>query len=389
MGSNLKDVVDSGSVYIIAEIGQNHQGNINHAKKLIKKAAEAGVNAVKSQKRHTRTLLTPEEYDRPYDTPNAFADTYGKHRDALELSVEEHLELKQEAENYGLDYFVSPWDPVSASQMNEVGMPLMKIASASITDKETIDAACEGGAPLIFSTGMSTEEEIEQAANWIRNAEINVRCILHCTSTYPAEFNQLNLNYIPVLQEKYSDFIIGFPGETHETIQSNVDFIKNSGIDFYSLKEFWYAPNAPIAAKASQFGLEGFGNKWKHNTMTSQEASTIKLEIFNDINEIKGQNYVAIQGDFLVNSKKNKITNLKPEKRLYPVTNIVTTEAAIHTNLARDLYIVLGDGNSNDGWVVRFYINPLVIWIWIGVVFMFVGGILSIKKSVNKKRIIG
>ena len=74
---------------------------------------------------------------------------------------------------------------------------------------------------------------------------------------------------------------------------------------------------------------------------------------------------------------------------MYPVTNIVTTEAAIHTNLARDLYIVLGDGNSNDGWVVRFYINPLVIWIWIGVTFMFVGGILSIKKSLNKKRIIG
>ena len=221
MGSNLKDVVDSGRVYIIAEIGQNHQGDINHAKKLIKKAAEAGVNAVKSQKRHTRTLLTPEEYDRPYDSPNAFADTYGKHRDALELSVEEHLELKQEAESYGLDYFVSPWDPVSASQMNEVGMPLMKIASASITDKETIDAACEGGAPLIFSTGMSTEEEIEQAANWIRNAEINVRCILHCTSTYPAEFNQLNLNYIPVLQEKYSDFIIGFSGH-HRGISMDI-----------------------------------------------------------------------------------------------------------------------------------------------------------------------
>jgi len=125
--------------------------------------------------------------------------------------------------------------------------------------------------------------------------------------------------------------------------------------------------------------------------MNIKDQVTIKnyTVIFNDINEIKGQNYVAIQGDFLVNSKKNKITNLKPEKRLYPVTNIITTEAAIHTNLARDLYIVLGDGNSNDGWVVRFYINPLVIWIWIGVVFMFVGGILSIKKSLNKKRIIG
>ena len=212
MGSNIKEIIDSGGVYIIAEIGQNHQGDIEHAKKLIQKAAEAGVNAVKSQKRHTRTLLTPEEYDRPYDSSNAFADTYGKHRDALELSVEQHLELKKVAESLGLDYFVSPWDPVSAAQMKDVGMPLMKIASASITDKETIDVACEGKMPIIFSTGMSTEEEIEQAANWIRNAGVEVRSILHCTSTYPAEFNQLNLNYIPILKAKYSDFIIGFSG---------------------------------------------------------------------------------------------------------------------------------------------------------------------------------
>ena len=83
----------------------------------------------------------------------------------------------------------------------------------------------------------------------------------------------------------FAAFIIGFPGETSETIQTNINFIKQSGIDYYSLKEFWYAPNAPIAAKANQFGLEGFGNKWKHNTMTSQEASTVKLEIFNDVNE--------------------------------------------------------------------------------------------------------
>ena len=160
MGSSIKDTVDSGSVYIIAEIGQNHQGNLEHAKKLIQKAAEAGVNAVKSQKRHTRTLLTPDEYDRPYDSPNAFADTYGKHRDALELSVEQHLELKQVAEELGLDYFVSPWDPVSASQMNEVGMPLMKIASAGITDKETIDT------DLLDNCEDMQEEKSDNSIEW-------------------------------------------------------------------------------------------------------------------------------------------------------------------------------------------------------------------------------
>ncbi len=123
--------------------------------------------------------------------------------------------------------------------------------------------------------------------------------------------------------------------------------------------------------------------------MNVKDKMTIKnyTVTFDEINEIKGQNFVAIQGNFIVNKKKNKVTNLKPEKRLYPVTNIITTEAAIHTNLLRDLYIVLGEGNINDGWVIRFYINPLVIWIWIGVMFMFIGGLFSIKKSLHKKRI--
>ena len=91
----------------------------------------------------------------------------------------------------------------------------------------------------------------------------------------------------------FAAFIIGFPGETSESIQTNIDFIKNSGIDYYSLKEFWYAPNAPISQKAVKFGLEGFGNNWKHNTMTSQEASLVKMDIFNEINKnTKAQQYV-------------------------------------------------------------------------------------------------
>ena len=96
------------------------------------------------------------------------------------------------------------------------------------------------------------------------------------------------------------------------------------------------------------------------------------------IDEIKGSNYIALQGNFLVyDSKKNFITKLKPENRFYPVTNNFTTEASIHTNLFRDLYIVLGKGNLKDGWTVRIYHNPLVIWIWIGALTVFFGGILS------------
>lgn len=203
--------IGKDDVYIIAEIGQNHQGELGNAMELISKAKECGVDAVKSQKRHTRTLLTDEQYDRPYETPNAFGPTYGLHRDALELSVEQHLELKNHAESLGIDYFVSPWDPVSASDMIEIGMKIFKIASASITDEETVKKVVASGSSIIMSTGMSTEEEIEICARWIRETA-SQKVMLHCTSTYPSDFCDINLSFLYKIAEKYPDFTVGFSG---------------------------------------------------------------------------------------------------------------------------------------------------------------------------------
>ena len=109
--------------------------------------------------------------------------------------------------------------------------------------------------------------------------------------------------------------------------------------------------------------------------------------VFEKIDEIKGVNYLALQGNFLVyDEEKNVITKLKPQNRFYPITNNFTTEASIHTNLLRDLYVVLGEGNLKDGWVVKFYYNPLVVWIWIGALVIFFGGIISINSNLNKLR---
>ena len=114
--------------------------------------------------------------------------------------------------------------------------------------------------------------------------------------------------------------------------------------------------------------------KMKINNEIKIEKYTIFLE---KIDEIKGTNYVAIQGNFLVyDDDKKLVTKLKPENRFYPITANFTTEASINTNLFRDLYIVLGNGNLEKGWTVRIYYNPLVIWIWIGALMIFLGGIL-------------
>jgi len=123
----------------------------------------------------------------------------------------------------------------------------------------------------------------------------------------------------------------------------------------------------------------------KINTSTQINKYNI---IFKEINEVKGPNYLAIKANFDVYDKnKNFVTDLEPENRYYPISNIFTTEASIHTNLSRDLYIVLGEGNSNDGWVVKVYHNPLVIWIWIGALIVFMGGIVSINNNLKKIKI--
>jgi cytochrome c-type biogenesis protein CcmF len=118
-------------------------------------------------------------------------------------------------------------------------------------------------------------------------------------------------------------------------------------------------------------------------------GNEVKIEnytvVLKEINEIKGKNYLALQGNFFIFDKKNKLIKiLKPENRYYPITSNFTTEASIHTNLLRDLYIVLGEGNLNDGWVVRIYFNPLVIWIWIGAFTIFLGGIFSTNINLRK-----
>ena len=111
--------------------------------------------------------------------------------------------------------------------------------------------------------------------------------------------------------------------------------------------------------------------------------------IFEKINEIKGSNYVALQGKFLVyDNNKKFITELRPENRFYPITNIFTTEASINTNLFRDLYMVLGEGNSEKGWVVKIYYNPLVMWIWLGALIIFLGGLISLSNNLKKLQVL-
>ena len=196
--------------YLIAEIGQNHQGDLDLAKRLLVKAKECGVDAVKSQKRDIATLLTQEEYDRPYRSPNAFAATYGKHREALELSRQEYVELSEFAAQVGITFFSSPWDVPSAILLNEIGMPIFKVPSACLTHHVLLEELVGFDRPIIISTGMSDLEEVDAAMAVVRQASDVY--LLQCTSTYPSSFDTVNLRVIEAYRERYPWATVGFSG---------------------------------------------------------------------------------------------------------------------------------------------------------------------------------
>lgn len=195
-------------IKVVAEIGCNHQGDFEIAKHLIKEAAEAGAWAVKSQKRTIKEYLTSEQYNRPYEGPNSFGPTYGKHREALELSQGQHLELLRYARSLGIKYFVSVWDLTALKEMMEIGLDIIKIPSALLTNDKLLKEAVKYQVPIFLSTGMSTIEEIDHAVNILKDNDVT---LFHTTSCYPCEFKNVYLKNITFLQERYG-LPVGFSG---------------------------------------------------------------------------------------------------------------------------------------------------------------------------------
>ena len=193
-------------VYIIAEIGINHNGDVNLAKELITTAKKAGCDAVKFQKRTISEVYTDEELDKPRESP--WGTTNREQKEGLEFSIEEYKELESFTKNLGLDFIVSCWDIPSVKLVEEhLNVNYHKVASALLTDKEFLEALLETGKPIILSTGMSEPYQINRAVCILKD---NLKYILACTSTYPTKPEQINLKYIDTLKAFYREYKIGF-----------------------------------------------------------------------------------------------------------------------------------------------------------------------------------
>jgi N-acetylneuraminate synthase len=200
---------DGQPCYVIAEIGINHNGDLDLAKRLISVAVAAGCDAVKFQKRTVEVVYSAEELAKPRESP--FGTTNGDLKRALEFDEEDFKEIDAYCKAVKIAWFSSCWDEQSVDMMEQFDPPCYKIASASLTDDNLLRYTRKTGRPIILSTGMSTLDEIDHAVEVLGKREL---IILHACSTYPAYYSELNLRAIPVMRERYG-VPVGYSG--HET----------------------------------------------------------------------------------------------------------------------------------------------------------------------------
>lgn len=194
-------------VYVIGEIGINHNGDVDIARRLIDVAADAGCQAVKFQKRTPEICVPPEQRDRIRETPWGEM-TYLEYKHRVEFGLDEYTEIAKYAVERGIGWFASPWDVPSVEFLEELGVITHKVASASVTDRELLRALAATGKPVILSTGMSTLEEIDAAVEILGTDRL---VILHSTSTYPLPPGEANLRTILTLRERYG-VPVGYSG---------------------------------------------------------------------------------------------------------------------------------------------------------------------------------
>lgn len=199
---------DGQPVYVIAEIGINHNGDLDVAKQLIDGAAFSGADAVKFQKR-TPEICTPrDQWDKERDTPWGRMK-YIDYRHKVEFGYDEYAEIDRYCKEQGIHWTASAWDVPSVEFMEQFAPPFYKAASASLTDLELLAAMKATGRPLMISTGMSTMDEIEAAVAHLGTDNL---LIAHSTSAYPCEVEELNLRMIHTIKARWPEVPVGYSG---------------------------------------------------------------------------------------------------------------------------------------------------------------------------------
>ncbi|HAT64759.1 MAG TPA: shikimate dehydrogenase [Flavobacteriaceae bacterium] len=210
--------------YVIGEIGQNHNGSVDIAKTIIDVVARPvydklfgkelpRMDAVKLTKRDLKQELSASQMARPYNTPHSFGKTYGEHREYLELDDEQHYECYLYAKEKGLDFVETLCAVGCLSILKHFTPDRLKVASRDLTNLPLLDVMAQTKIPIILSTGMAGDRELDEALNTISKHHSDIS-ILHCVSQYPTEYENVNLKTITYLQKKYPQYTIGYSDHT-------------------------------------------------------------------------------------------------------------------------------------------------------------------------------
>jgi N-acetylneuraminate synthase/sialic acid synthase len=233
-------ISSDGPPYFIAEIGHNHQGDLEVAKKMIKIAAIYEADAVKFQKRNNKNLFTKAYYNRLYDNENSFGNTYGEHREFLEFGEDDYKELMKCARENNIEFICTAFDKDSIDFLENLGINSFKFASGDLTNLPLLEYVAKLKKPLFISTGASTLEEIKLAYETVSEYTDKI-CLLHCTAQYPTEYFNLNLKFIEILKKEFPDAIIGYSGHDNGILAPTLAYMLGAVVfeKHFTLNHSW------------------------------------------------------------------------------------------------------------------------------------------------------
>ena len=241
--------------FVIAEIGHNHKGSVKIAKNLFLSAKNCGASAVKLQKRSNNNLYTKNFLNSIYDNKNSYGKTYGEHREFLEFSESQYLELIEYSKEIGITFFATPFDFESIAFLEKLNFPAYKIASADLINTPLQTKIAETKKPIFLSTGGGSFEDIERAYKNITKINKNL-IILHCTASYPALPKDMNLNVIPELVKRYSDMVIGLSDHENGIDAASIAYMLGARVfeKHFTLDRSWKGTDHPFSLEPQ--GLE-------------------------------------------------------------------------------------------------------------------------------------
>jgi len=240
--------------FIIAEVGQNHQGDLKNAREFIRIFAFEGADAVKFQTRNNKYLFSQDAYEAPYTSENAFAETYGAHRECLELKPEWLPILKEDCIKHGVKFMSTPFDEPSLELLKQIDVDILKVASFDLGNLPLIHRIASLGKPVVMSVGGGKIDQIRSSVEVLLSQHDEV-AILHCVSEYPCEFNRLGLDSIDALIKEFPQCTIGSSDHFNGTLSGPVAYLKGARVfeKHVTLNRAWKGTDHSFALEPEGF----------------------------------------------------------------------------------------------------------------------------------------